>query len=207
MLMQTKAPLYPRQLGKSIAHNQIQYYLKKQIPEIELEKTVGNRRADALWERKKIVFEIQVSPISYEQALLRSKDYASYGYQIVWILHDKEFNRSKASRAERFLRNSYTTYYTTGALFYDQIDIFDGKIRQYKSSPLSVQLYSPFIPFLKIPHRNWPLHFIGDLHTRCAVDGIYFLNQIYRKHAPLRGLRYWMHFLGYRLLELVSLKR
>jgi hypothetical protein len=204
MLMQTKAPLHPRQLGKSIAHSQIQHHLKKQIPEIELEKTVGRRRADALWEAKKIVFEIQTSPITHEQALLRSQDYVSYGYQIVWILHEKEFNHRKSSLAERFLRHSYPTYYTTGAIFYDQIECFDGKTRRYKGDPLPVQLNAPSPPFLKIPHRSWPLQFIGDLHTWCALHGTGELNKIHYKHAPSQGLKYWAEFLGYRLLEFVS---
>jgi len=206
MLMQTRAPLYPRRLGKSIAHKEIQHHLKKQIPEIELEKTINCRRTDALWEAKKIVFEIQISPITYNEAVLRSQDYTTSGYHIVWLLHDQEFNQSKASLAERFLRNSYPTYYTNGALFYDQIDVFDGKVRRYKSDPLPIQLQSPFAPFLKIPYRTWPLHFVGDLHTWCAIHSTKPLTQIHRTHSPPQGIRYWLHFLGHRLLEFIVKK-
>lgn len=204
MLAPTETPLYPRRLGKSIAHAEIQHHLKKQIPEIELEKTVGNRRADALWEAKKIVFEIQFSSISREQALLRSQDYTALGYHVVWILHDQQFNQKRASLAERFLRQSYPTYYTNGGIFYDQIEIFDGKMRRYQSDPLPIQLNSPSAPFLKIPHRNWPLQFIGDLHTWCARHGTKSLDQLYRAHAPPQGIRYWLQFAGFRLLEFVS---
>ena len=168
-----------------------------------MEKVVGSRRADALWEAKKVVFEVQISPISYEEAFNRSRDYAEAGYQIVWLLHETHFNHTKASLAERFLRKTYPTYYTNGAFVYDQFEVWDGKIRSFKGEPLPIDLTSPIKPFLPIPHRTWPLHFIGDLHTWCAQYGVKTLEKLHRKHAPLHTLAYWLKFLEYRLLELI----
>jgi hypothetical protein len=200
MLTQS-TPLYRRRLGKSVAHAEIQSHLKKKISSLELEKIVNNRRADACWEEKKIVFEIQLSPLSYDEAIKRSEDYARHGYHIVWILHENVFNRQEISPAEFFLRSSYPTYFTNGALVYDQIEVIKGDTRLYRGDPLPIQLSSPCIPFLKIAGRTWKLHFAGDLHTWCAVHGTKTIDKM---HRPARGVRLWLQWMGFRILEFVS---
>ncbi|MGE5196370.1 MAG: competence protein CoiA, partial [Anaerolineae bacterium] len=72
-----------RQRQKSEEHIQTQLFLKKCLPQEEaaLEKiypAIG-RIADVAWEREKLVFEIQCSPISAEEVKSRTTDYRSLG--------------------------------------------------------------------------------------------------------------------------------
>jgi hypothetical protein len=203
MLTQTKY-IHRRGLGKSVAHEEIQGYLKKQIPALELEKNLGRRRADAVWEERKVVFEIQISPISLQEALQRCTDYASMGYQVVWVLHEALYNGPKVSPAEKFLRAGYPTYFTNGAALYDQIEVIRGRKRLFKGEPLPVNIAEPCAPFIKVPDRNWPLHFVGDAHTACATLGVQEIQKIIHHHAPPEGWKWWLHFIGLRILELVS---
>jgi competence CoiA-like predicted nuclease len=113
-----------RHYGKSLAHQQIQHHLKSLIPSLELEKRLGNRIADAAWEQRKIVFEVQYSPISLEEAKDRTKAYKSLGYTVVWLLHDREFNQPKPSPGEIYLRKRAISYFTDGHQFYDQYGSF-----------------------------------------------------------------------------------
>lgn len=190
--------------GKSVAHASIQRYLKKQIPSLELEKKVDKRRGDAVWEAKKIVFEIQLSPITLEEAQQRCHDYLSAGYQIVWILHAGIFNDKKASPAERFLRKSFPTYFTNGDSIYDQVEVFRGRYRFFKGDPLPVQITAPCTPFIEVPQCQWPLHFVGDIHTLCATQGVGEIRKIQKKYALPTGIKYGLQWIGFRILELVS---
>jgi hypothetical protein len=203
MLTKTKN-IYRPGFGKSVAHEQIQYHLKKQIPSIELEKVIGKRRADAVWEEKKIVFEIQLSSIAHAEVLNRCSDYAASGYHIVWILHEGLFNGPKVTPAEKFLRESQTTYFTNGATIYDQIEVISGKRRLFQGTPLPVQIEVPCTPFLTVPNRTWPLHFVGDVHTFCATHGVEEVRQIIKPYETPNGLRWWLQFIGLRILEFVS---
>ncbi len=203
MLKQTNT-IHCSQVGKSIAHQAIQFHLKKHIPPLELEKTFQKRRADAVWEEKKIIFEIQLSPLLLQEALSRIQDYSCLGYQVVWILHDRLFNGVKVLPVEKFLRKSCPTYFTNGETFYDQMEVINGKRRLYRGDPLPIDFALPCIPFLEIPWRAWPLHFVGDLHTFCAVQGVEQVRQILKQHLPPSGFRWWLQFIGFRLLEIVS---
>ena len=195
---------YRHGLGKSVAHGQIQFHLKKQIPALELEKNLGNRRADALWEERKIVFEIQFSPITLQEVMSRCRDYASMGYQVVWILHEGVFNGRKVYPAERFLRASHPTYYTNGGNIYDQIEVVSGRRRLYQGEPLLIDIAQPCIPFIKIPDRAWILHFVGDAHTFRATHGAQEMDNILKAYRPASGFRWWLQFAGFRIFELVS---
>lgn len=139
------------------------------------------RIADLCWESQRIVFEIQCSPIFQEEAECRNRDYRSQGFEIVWILHDKRFNRRKLSAAELFLRSS-TCYFTnvssTGAgIIYDQFDSCTKAIRRIKGPKLTVSLNQPraliadeYPPLLKEKFHNWNLSFKGDCLDRWARD-------------------------------------
>ncbi len=203
MLTQTKY-IYRRGLGKSVAHEEIQGYLKKQIPTLILEKNLGKRRADGVWEEEKIVFEIQISPISPQEAVDRCTDYASLGYQVVWILYEGFYNDSKVSPAEKLLRSSYPTYFTNGAYIYDQIEVIRAKKRHFKGEALPVNIKEPCTPFIKVPDRSWPLHFVGDIHTACATLGVQEIKKIIHHYRPMEGWKWWLYFIGMRILELVS---
>ncbi len=203
MLTKTKN-IYRHGFGKSVAHEQIQYHLKKQIPSLELEKAIGKRRADAVWEEKKVVFEIQLSPIAHAEVLGRCSDYTASGYRIVWILHEGIFNGPKVSPAEKFLRESQTTYFTNGREIYDQIEVIRGKRRLFQGKQLPIQIEIPCAPFLSVPDRAWPLHFVGDLHTFCATHGVEEVRLIMKPYMRSHGFGWWLQFIGLRILELVS---
>jgi len=119
-----KPMILSRHYGKSLAHQQIQHHLKSLIPSLELEKRLGNRIADAAWEERKIIFEVQYSPITLEEARDRTKAYKNLGYTVVWLLHDREFNRPKASPGEIYLRKKAISFFTDGHQFYNQYDGF-----------------------------------------------------------------------------------
>lgn len=95
---------------KSLEHLQTQIFFKKHLPkdEVFLEKRFSeiSRIADVVWENKKIVFEIQCSNITIEELKSRNESYASIGYRVIWILHDKIFARAKKSFIEYFLQKN-----------------------------------------------------------------------------------------------------
>jgi hypothetical protein len=62
-----------------------------------------SRIADIAYHPEKIVFEIQVSPISDEEVKKRTEDYWRVGWHVIWILHVDQFGRKKACAAESFL--------------------------------------------------------------------------------------------------------
>lgn len=168
-----KSPSLCRQNKKSEQHLQAQLALFNQLPqgEAKLEHQFPEigRIADIAWIPKQIIFEIQCSPISQQEALARNQDYASIGFNVVWILHERRFNKKHLSSAERFLRQG-TCYFTQGkGIWYDQLEIFT-TYRRFKGPPLPVDLSTPLsnIPPAPIqPHtKNWTLHFQGDLHDR-----------------------------------------
>jgi competence protein CoiA len=166
---------------KSAEHLQAQLTLCALLPEGEgkLEHpfpSIG-RIADVCWEERKIVFEIQYSPLPQEEAEARCTDYRSIGYEPVWILHDARFNKTKLSAAENYLRRS-TCYFTNltahgEGIFYDQDDHCNGAIRIRKSPPLRVHLDQPkrvahenLADRLRKRYRHWTLHFTGDCLDR-----------------------------------------
>jgi competence protein CoiA len=171
-----------RQNGKSLPHLQAQSHLLALLPlgECQLERPFPTIRriADVVWETKKIVFEIQCSPISSQEVAARNKDYHSLDYRVVWILHDQQFNRPQLSAAEFFLQQS-THYFTdmdadgTG-YFYDQPSITCKGWRRERLPRLPVDLSSPFFMesfptsscLLKNRTHQWLLRFSGDLVER-----------------------------------------
>jgi|JI9StandDraft_1071089.scaffolds.fasta_scaffold10773_5 hypothetical protein len=141
-------------------HRAIQERLVSTLPkgEVVLEKPIGAHRADVLWEKEKIVFEIQCSPLSLEDAVARSRSYQEKGFALVWILHTKTFNRKRLTSTEIFLR-TLPCYYTamtsrTVLGFYDQVEVIKEMRRVFTSKPLSIDFTKPL--------RNPNLSFMGD---------------------------------------------
>jgi competence protein CoiA len=101
-----------------------------------------HRIADVAWHARKIVFEIQCSPISLEEAKARCTDYEGAGYSVIWILHDTQFNKRALSAAESFLRERgcyFTNVNRQGeGIVYDQFDIVGSKRRYFKGPPLEI---------------------------------------------------------------------
>ncbi len=184
-----------RQHLKSEEHLQAQLAILNALPagEGQIERIFSsiNRIADVAWEARKIIFEIQCSPISLDEVKQRVKDYQAYGFEVVWILHDKRFNMRRVSAAEMHLRQQ-TCYFTNmskegkGA-FYDQFEIIKGHLRLFKSPPTRInptQLIPTPVSFpTPLPHslagraQIWHHATQGDLLSKIARKELPFLSK------------------------------
>lgn len=143
-----------RQAGKSMAHLQTQLFLKQKLEESFLEypfPSIG-RIADVFWKKENTVFEIQCSSLSLSEAQKRCEDYTSLGLKVIWILHDKTFNKKNLSAAEAFLRLKgcfFTNFDDKGrGLIYDQFELVQKNRRLFwghllEIDPLRLHLIQP----------------------------------------------------------------
>jgi competence protein CoiA len=128
-------------------HRAVQEYVASYLPPGEgvLEQSFPGHFADVAWPKQGIVFEIQCSSISVKEVEKRIKDYGSYGYRVIWILHQKEFNKKWLSLSERYLRTHGTSYFTNitaggqGGI-YDQTETLKGLSRIYRSPPFPIDI-------------------------------------------------------------------
>lgn len=143
-------------------HLAVQNHIISLLPpgEAVMEHSLPNHFADVAWLEKKIVFEIQTSQIAVEKAANRINDYTKMGYTVVWILHDKLFNKKWLSTTEQFLRGEiayFTNISATGhGIIYDQFEILKMRKRVLRSNPLSIDLSKP------IRSKKGTLNFRGD---------------------------------------------
>lgn len=178
-----------RQHGKGMVHLLLQYYLKAQLPEgevfVEHRFDHINRIADVAWIPKRLVYEIQYSPISAEEISARNQAYASIGYQVIWILHDCRYNKRRATSAEDILQASphyYTNMDAEGeGIIYDEFALFEKGLRTFRlprhqidfTAPKHIteeiaQLLKQLPKPLRARAKSWPLGFVGDTLDRCA---------------------------------------
>ena len=101
------------QREKTIEHILVQKHLQDHMYGVQLEVRLPaiGRIADALWQEEKIVFEVQVSPMTEEECLARIADYKKLGFDVVFILHVKTYGRRLATPMECVLEK-YTHYFT-----------------------------------------------------------------------------------------------
>ncbi len=166
-----------RLYSKSEDHLVAQVELQKRFPkgEIQIEKPFAqiSRIADACLEKEKIIFEIQCSPMSEKEAEMRFSDYGSLGYDVVFLLDDKRYNRRFLRPEEKYLRQRGAYFLSIRrSLVYDQFEIFsDGRrVKRGKMFPLDLSkvLFAPKRPFSEefFPKQITQLkvrrHFYGD---------------------------------------------
>jgi competence protein CoiA len=180
-----------RQHQKSLEHLQLQLRLLGVIgQDAQMESPFPpiQRIADVAWHAQKIVFEIQCSPISLEEASSRNLDYQKAGYIVVWILHDKQFNSSNVCASENGLRKGpgpcyYTNVDKTGSgAIYDQFEVIRLNRRLFKGPPLHVSISKiSLIPAalpsdIPLPQiildrlRSWKCFAAGDLLDRLLQE-------------------------------------
>ncbi len=176
-----------RLYSKSNEHLLAQIAIQKMLPigEARLEHPFPSIRriADVSWEKQKIIFEIQCSFISEEEAQKRSQDYASLGYQIVWILEDRFFNQKIVRKTESYLRKHlcYFVQIQPRILFYDQMEIIQFPKRLKKGSKIPI--------FLSKAHPIQPSYH-SQMQERILNNRIYFENDLVHKalnpsYAPI----------------------
>jgi competence protein CoiA len=169
-----------RQSGKSPTHFQIQLVLQKKLPGCEIEKVFSsiNRIADVVYVQEKIVFEIQCSSISAREIEERNRDYASLGYQVIWILHDRLFNKTRLTAAEFFLTESphyFTNINVEGeGCFYDQWDVLDRgrRLKTLGFREINIAAFAgcnkdlftkrDYPKWMQKRIELWPIYFFGD---------------------------------------------
>src|SRR3989344_8234682 len=167
-----------RLYSKSEDHLLLQLQLQKSFPhgEIQMEKPLLriNRVADLVWDKKKIAFEIQCSSLYKAEAASRIKEYKTAGYEIVWILDDRIFNKRQLRPAEEFLRN-HLAFFASFRRFspshiYDQFEIFlEGKrIKKGKGFAIDLSKAHPLMP------NSWPSELPSQIVKRIPNSLWYF---------------------------------
>lgn len=186
-----------RLYSKTEDHLLAQLELRRQFPpgalEIERPFIKINRVADILWESEKIVFEIQCSPLTEKEAEMRIRDYRSAGYEVVWLLDDKRYNKRVIRPAEEYLRR-HSAYYVSisRSEYYDQLEIFSEGQRVKRGKRLRIDLQTPrSTPQIPFHPDRFPKQIV-DLHTAKYFTGD-------RTH---RALRYPQSMLYWRALEI-----
>ncbi|MBF8262975.1 MAG: hypothetical protein HW387_640 [Parachlamydiales bacterium] len=173
--------------SRSIDHLILQEHLRDLNPSLIAERPFKKilRIADLCWEEKNLVFEIQCSPIALSQAFQREKDYASEGYQIIWLMDDRLYNRRRTLRpTEDHLRHQGYYFSLTRPFVYDQFEVLDDRKRLARGPPLPVDLTRPGIHTMaketltrQLGQRQKGLFFAGDLLDR-AIRYPNYLQQI-----------------------------
>jgi competence protein CoiA len=170
-----------RLYSKSERHLLIQLHLQKILPngETVLEKPFKSiqRIADVAWEKKKIIFEIQCSPISELEAKERVSEYRSMGFEVVWILDDKLFNKRHVSRSERYVRERSSYFISKEFIFYDQLEIIHHHKRLWKETKIPVDLSKPCRISLKKTFETIP----RGLKSRLLNNIYMFKNDLIEK--------------------------
>lgn len=164
--------------GKSMAHLQTQMRFQTLLGRdcaLESRFSEIGRIADVVWWPQKMIFEIQCSAISPVEIEARNKDYASLGFEVIWILHDQEYNQWRESAAESYLKyfpHYFTNIDGTGqGKIYDQYRYYIGGIRKAILEPLEINIHAPYVfqnmdfgssAFL-LQRQKWKRGFAGDL--------------------------------------------
>ena len=198
--------------SKSEDHLLLQLQLQKFLPQGELEIETSflkiNRIADLSWARQKIVFEIQCSPLELGEAQSRILNYREIGYDVIWLLDDRIFNRRFIRPAEAWIRKRGAYYVKfrrdqAFSLYYDQFDIAIGSKRLKKSPPLKLDLSSP----RKAPINGWPSKLPSCIKMRIPESRRYFRGDLLDRtirssHSP----HYAFPITRWRFLEKEALR-
>ncbi len=174
-----------RHKGKSQEHVAVQRALVAALPigEAQQERAFPaiSRVADVVWLPRRVVFEVQCSPISLREVLSRSEEYASQGFQVVWVLHEKNFNRDHLSPSEIFLRGQRSYFTNIDHLgrgeVYDQTEKIVFNRRYFKGEAYRVDIQ--LLPKRKrvIKPRKPKFSLVEELSSFCRYVLLYFLKK------------------------------
>ncbi|CRX38850.1 competence protein CoiA [Estrella lausannensis] len=163
-----------RQALKSPEHLALQLHIKHSFENqgvkanLEHRFPAINRINDVFVPEMNLGFEIQCSPMTAEEALLRIADYRRMNIDIVWVLHTMTFLKGKASSLERAIANK--AHYFSSMNGKGEGEIFDlfapleGGMRRERGIHYPVDITTPILKSRRGSFRNErPLHFRGDL--------------------------------------------
>ena len=196
-----------RLYSKSEDHLLLQLQVQRLLPkgEASLEKPLLtiNRVADVLWEQRRLVFEIQCSLLSEAEARSRTLEYKTAGYDIIWILDDRIFNRRQLRPAEFFLRR-HSCYFasvqrSSPSYIYDQFEIFHGQKRIKKGRKIPIDLTTPYP--LQAP--EWPKELPEQIEQRIQNTLWFFRKDlIHRALLSQKFPSFKRHLQYWRMLEI-----
>ncbi len=174
-----------RLYSKSEDHLLLQLQLQKQLPKGEalLEQPISSisRISDLLWEKEKISFEIQCSQIEQVEVETRTREYRKAGYDIVWVLDDRIFNKRQLRPSEEFLRTQHCYFASfsrqTPSYFYDQFEIFRNQKRVKKGKKFTLQMDKVH----KIPADQWPERLPRQIERRRLHCTRYFEQDLFHR--------------------------
>ncbi|MDE3045041.1 MAG: hypothetical protein KGJ02_00120 [Verrucomicrobiota bacterium] len=202
-----------RLYSKSQDHLLAQLALQKILPAAQtiLEKPFPEilRVADVVWEPYKLIFEIQCSLLTPHEAKQRMRDYQKVGYQIVWILDDRVFNRRILRPAEKLIRQTPCYYATLRKqmfpIFYDQFEIFHNERRIRRGQCFKVELKFPGrLPVFTWEEKRWPRQII----QKTALTNLFFHGDLIHKALlsdTVPALRFAIE--NFRALEILTLSQ
>lgn len=221
--------------SKSEDHLLLQLQLQRHLPDgetaIERPFLEINRVADLAWEKKKIIFEIQCSSLLLPEAEARTREYKTAGYQVVWLLDDRIFNKRQLRPAEAFLRTHSAYFFSFrrhgSSLYYDQFEILINQRRLKKGGRLFINprrvlpLSTP--PSFDLPRQIFnrlskcSYFFHGDLLYRavCSPTHLFFAISLQNWRAleihfakmhqkPSKIKKFWHHYLRNPYLQLLD---
>lgn len=171
-------------------HESVQQWLVEQLGESSCSQECHfpsiSRVADVAFHPKKVVFEVQVSPMRPEEAVARTLDYWSLGWHVIWILHAQTFGFYAASSFEQALLpipHYFTTIGFREGRLWDEISAVRRRRRVWYLLPprrqylntvhVDVQRPPPgSVPSCDFPTRpeawrllredEWSCHLVGD---------------------------------------------
>jgi competence protein CoiA len=160
-----------RLYSQSIDHLVMQTQLYGLNPALIIERPFERilRIADLCWEDKKIVFEIQCSPIEPYHVEKRMRDYAEEGYAVIWLLDDRLYNKKKMRISEPLVRSHGSYYFSLAkGLVYDQFEVIHENERIARGPHLPIDMLKPLkarhFPKLRMfNERKSQNYFAGDL--------------------------------------------
>lgn len=133
-------------MGKSTEHFLIQQQICQLLPsqQIHLEWSFPaiKRRADVFWAKENIVFEIQCSPLTFEDIQQRSADYKRLALQVVWLFDKRLFGAPRPSELMRNL-GKYPHYFFDERGFFDRLVLFGCRKAFFLEHDLKISLEKP----------------------------------------------------------------
>jgi hypothetical protein len=157
-----------------------------------------HRIADVAYHPQKVVFEVQLSPMTAQEMIERTEAYYRASWHVIWILHSHTFGRYEASELEEAI--SLIPHYFTdiGYRFgrlYDESSFVRGNRRVFLGlpprriffdtveivprGPLAIQKYErlPQLSFEQLLFQRksfWSCHLKGDFIDKYSGEAIAF---------------------------------